>query len=144
MKIETSIIINAPADQVFLALIDFNNYKNWNQFILKIFGRAAYGEKIKVIAKIPNGPKMFFKARISHFQTDKELRWKGNFFLDRFFLGEHYFQLKKISETQTELIHGEHFSGWFLGLFKIVLSGSQAGYHLMNQNLKSFVEQKKL
>ena len=142
MKIKTSIIINASTQQVFETLTDFKNYKKWNQFMLNVYGKALYAESIKVVAKIPHGPKLFFKAKITRFQTGMELRWRGNFIVDKLFVGEHFFILREINESQTELIHGEDFSGWLLGIFKIVLSGSEEGYHLMNKNLKDFIEQK--
>lgn len=140
MNIKTEIIIHANPEKIWKLITEFDKYPKWNSFMLQVWGEPKLGSKIRVIAKIPNGPKMFFKAKISNVQTNKEFSWKGNVFMDSIFLGEHYFKLDKIDENKTLLIHGENFTGFFLPLFKYVLSGSKDGFELMNKQIKEIAE----
>ena len=46
-KIQTQIIINASATDVWDTLIDFRKYNEWNPFIKSIDGNPVVGEKLK-------------------------------------------------------------------------------------------------
>lgn len=140
MNIKTEILIHANPEVVWDLIVGFDKYPKWNSFMQQVWGEAGFDKTIKVIAKIPKGPKMFFKARINQFDRNKELRWKGNFIFDLFFLGEHYFKLEKIAENKTLLIHGENFTGILLPMFNYILSGSKSGFELMNKEIKEIAE----
>ncbi|MGB0369407.1 MAG: SRPBCC domain-containing protein, partial [Flavobacteriales bacterium] len=75
-------------------------------------------------------------------ERNREFRWKGKLFVQGLFDGEHYFQLNRISDNETEFIHGENFSGVFVGpIMSMIGDKTKAGFIAMNQALKNRVEQ---
>ena len=56
-NITTEIIINAPREKVWEILTDFDNYKNWNPFVIKSTGKAVVGTRL--VNTIKNGGRYF-------------------------------------------------------------------------------------
>lgn len=79
---------------------------------------------------------MTFKPTLLKFNENKELRWKGKVGINGIFDGEHYFQLEKISDSQTKFIHSELFSGILVPFMKGILDKSELGFIQMNEALK--------
>ena len=46
--LKTEIIINVPVEKVWEALVDFQKYDQWNQFIPSVDGELALGSVLKV------------------------------------------------------------------------------------------------
>ncbi len=138
LQIETQIKINATAEQVWETFSDFENYKSWNPFISSIQGSMTKGSILK--ADIGD---MKFKPTVLKNDPAKEFRWLGKLYFKGLFDGEHYFILKSINESTTLFIHGEHFSGLLVGLFKSkLLNETKQGFVAMNNALKELVEKK--
>lgn len=141
MKIETKITINSEIDSVWKNLIDFENYPKWNSFITKIDGKKEIGATLIVDIVPPEGKKATFKPIITKFDAKKELRWVGILGSKYLFCGEHYFILRSKENGKTTIIHGEIFSGLLLPLFSCLgAKKTEAGFNLMNENLKKLVE----
>ena len=140
-KIETNILIKATPEQVWALLMDFENYPNWNPFIRSINGKQSVGETLEVQLQPPGGKGMTFQPAVLKVDPAKEFRWKGKLFFNGVFDGEHYFILKKIGENETQLTHGEVFSGFLVGLLSGMLSKTEDGFRLMNEAIKAQCEQ---
>ena len=136
MNIETQIQINATAERVWNVFADFEKYPEWNPFVKSLTGEVAAGRQITVVL-----PEMTFKPIVLRFEKNKELRWLGKLFFKGLFDGEHYFILQQNEDNFTTFIHGEHFSGLLVGLFKNKLkTDTKAGFEEMNEALKLRVE----
>jgi hypothetical protein len=136
-KISTECLINAPIDIVWKILTNFEDYKNWNPFIVDISGELQQGNQIKVTIQNDRSSKMSFNPVILENQENKELKWRGKLIIKGLFDGEHQFLLEQISSHQTKLIHSEDFSGILVRLFlKSLQSNTQYGFEQMNQALK--------
>ncbi len=141
-SISTNIIINAPVEQVWEVLMDHANYPKWNPFIKNIAGNAEPGSTLSVQIHPPEGKPMTFKPVVVCNRPQREFRWKGHLFVKGLFDGEHFFQLEALDFDQTQLIHGEHFSGVLSGmLFKMMETNTRNGFEAMNKALKQAVEQ---
>ena len=139
--IETHIIIKANVTQVWLQLLDFKSYSDWNPFIREISGNAAIGEQLNVQIHPPEGNAMTFTPQVLTHTPNQEFRWIGKLFLKGIFDGEHYFKLRKISATETCLTHGENFSGFLVPfLFSTIEKNTTTGFQAMNEALKKQVE----
>ncbi len=137
MEIKTEIIINTTTEKVWKALLDFDNYPNWNPFIKAISGKPEIGNTIKVVL-----PGMTFKPKVVAFETDKEFRWLGHLLFKGLFDGEHIFNIKENPDGTTTFYHSEKFSGILVPLFrKKLLSETKQGFETMNIKLKEVVEQ---
>ena len=107
--IKTSILIHASKEKVWAILSDFENYNQWNPFILSIQGEVKIGHKISVQVMAPGSKLMSFEPRILSFERNKEWIWEGILFSKILFRGEHQFQLVDHGDGTTTFHHNEIF-----------------------------------
>jgi len=140
-RIETKITINATPAQVWATLTDFPAYPAWNPFIVKLKGEAAEGASLEAHLKIGDKAPQVFKPRVLACRPQQEFRWLGKLFVRGLFDGEHYFKLRQLADGQTELAHGEQFTGLLSGLiFKMIGAATLQGFERMNEALREQVE----
>ena len=140
-RIETKIIINATPGQVWATLTRFQDYPDWNPFIVKLKGEAVAGGKLEAHLKIGDKTPQIFKPQVLVCRQEEEFRWLGRLFVRGLFDGEHYFRLRALPNGQTELTHGEQFSGLLSGLiWKMIGAETVQGFELMNAALRERVE----
>lgn len=138
-EIETQILINSPAKDVWNVLIDFRKYPLWNPFIISIKGKPEPGSELQVIMKL-NGREANFSPIVSVSEKNKRFEWSGSMPLG-LFNGHHYFILEEVSPGQTKLIHGEKFSGLLRPLvMKMIGKDTLKSFIIMNNALKERVE----
>lgn len=137
--IRTEITINASKETVWQVLMNFENYDNWNSFIISIKGEPVKGSIIE--ATIMNdGKPMKFTPEILIVERNKEFRWKGKMFVKGLFDGEHYFQLEEC-DGKTKFTHGEIFTGLLSGMiYKMIGENTEIGFKAMNEGLKELCE----
>lgn len=140
-RIETRVIINASPEQVWSTLTDFEAYPEWNPFIVNLKGKPAVGTTLEAHLKLGNKAPQVFKPEVLVAQAGSEFRWRGKLFVRGLFDGEHYFKLRPLKGGQTELIHGEQFSGLLSGLIMSRIHAETVqGFELMNTALREWVE----
>lgn len=71
----TSIMIRSTPENVWRILTDASTWTQWNTTIVKIEGRIAGGEKVKVYPKI--NPDRAFPVAVSEFVPSRRMVWKG-------------------------------------------------------------------
>ena len=134
--IRESIIIDAPIEQVWQTLMDFDAYPNWNPFITAIRGKAVKGGKLYVSIQPPNRKSMKFAPIVIQCDRPNEFRWLGKFLFKGLIDGEHYFLLEAVDENTTKLVQGEKFTGILVKPFRSMLSDTKKGFKAMNEALK--------
>jgi len=140
-KLSTSIEIDAPAKDVWDALVDFDQYGEWNPFLTNVDGNAKEGEKIKVTVALPFKQSMDFNLKVKTIVNRREMIWLGQTLEPRILDGEHYFRVESIGKNRTRFSQGEKFSGILLYLTWPLLKGSVlANFNTMNSALKDKVE----
>lgn len=140
-SLEKSIIINASAEKVWRVLTDFENWENWNSFIIKSEGVAKEGTKLQNTFD-NDGKEMVFKPKILKAETNKELVWIGRLFMPGIFDGTHGFKIEEIGPNQVRFTNYERFSGLFSGMImKKIYDKTAAGFEQMNRELKAQAEQ---
>lgn len=138
--IRTEIEINASAEKVWRILSDFENFPKWNPFVIKVLGKPIVGEILKIQVQLPESRKLKFTPLVLKAEPNKELRWVGTMPLNAF-RGEHFYQIESLNENKVRFIHGEHFSGWMVGLiWAMVGKATEKGYSIMNEALKKEAE----
>lgn len=134
----TSIKINGTLNDVWEELTNFKNYPNWNPTVGKLEGEMKEGKKISTYIVPLKGT--YFPVLISY-SENQELLWKGTPGAKFLMAAKHYYRLKAISETQTELQHGEYFTGVFsYFLSKTFFANMRAAFEQHNILLKKRVE----
>ncbi len=139
--LERSIIINASADKVWSTLIDFENWENWNSFIVKSEGKAEVGSTLRNTFD-NDGKEMIFKPKVLKAEPNRELVWKGQLFIPGIFDGTHGFRIEELGPNQVRFVNYESFKGLFSGMIlKKIYDDTASGFERMNQELKTQVEQ---
>lgn len=135
----TKIIINAPISRVWNILLDVDHYPQWNPSVAKIWGTIQEGRLIFAHI-LPL--KSVFPLQIVSLKERQELIWKGTLLSGGIMKGEHYYRLKDLGNGQTELQHGEYFTGLVSALIPtLIVSRLQASYKYHNEKLKVIAEQ---
>lgn len=134
----SNIIINAPISKVWRILSDTSRYPSWNPLIGSIRGTLKEGKTVLAYV-IPL--KGFFPVKVIQYEHEKAIVWQGKVLSASLMMGEHYYYLKDLGNNQTELEHGETFTG-FLSNFApdAVVQKMQESYDYHNQKLKIIAE----
>jgi len=139
-NIKASIIINASPKQVWEALTDFENLKNWSTSFQGLKGNFKKNSTIEVIFKSPFGVSKM-KKNIFQFEEGKSFGWTGVFLLGM--SDYHLHTLKELPDNKTEFIQTDGLQGgasFLLG--KLLQQQMQKNYEVFNEELKNFVESK--
>ena len=137
----TAIKINASVKEVWKELTNFKDYPSWNPIVGNLKGEMKEGSKISTfIVPLKN---TYFPVLVKY-KEDKELLWIGTQVSKYIISAEHYYRLKSISDTETELEHGEYFTGLFsYFLSKKLVSAMHNSFEQHNILLKKRIENKK-
>jgi hypothetical protein len=73
------------------------------------------------------------------FERERELRFRGHFFVRGLFDGEHFFQLVPMGENKTRFVQGEDFTGILVKFMNRALTARARGFALMNLALRQRV-----
>ncbi|QMV69217.1 SRPBCC domain-containing protein [Sphingobacterium paramultivorum] len=139
-KIETSILIDATAEEVWQVLSEFKAYPQWSPTIKQFEKQPVVGKRCKVFLEQPNGFKIKMNPKFLSIERNRELRWKGNLFFPGIFDGEHYFRLEQVGATQVRFVQGELFSGLLVPFLGKLLIETKRGFDLFNMAIKRRVE----
>lgn len=138
-EIRTEIIINAPSAEAWKLLTDFDAYSGWHPYILKIEGKIALKEKIKVTTIDADSTADQFSAFVLELEPEKKLSWGGS--LGFIFSAKHYFIIEPINDNQIRFVQGEYWHGLFGKHYgeKIYLDTFQK-FIAMNEKMKILLE----
>ncbi|NJO90032.1 MAG: SRPBCC domain-containing protein [Chloroflexia bacterium] len=139
-QIKTEIIINASKEKVWTILTDFENYKNWNPFIVNSGGKAVVGSKLTNTMKLDEKTQTF-RPKVLKVDENKYFDWLGHLFFKGLFDGHHYFKIEELADNQVKLVQGENFSGILSGMIlKSIGEKTMANFVKMNNALKELAE----
>jgi hypothetical protein len=70
----TSVIEAAPAT-IWAILTDAPGYSRWDSGVIRVDGRIAPGEKLKLVSEA--NPKRTFSLKVTEFRPDQRMTWEG-------------------------------------------------------------------
>jgi hypothetical protein len=139
-EIYTEVVIQASAEKVWQALIDFAAYPQWNPFI-QISGEPQAGEKVELDVRFSRFKRMRVYPLLTKIEWGRELRWIGRLPLPGLFDGEHVFRIEPIGAGSVKLIQQESYSGFLVPvMLPLLYTASLRGFERMNEALKRYVE----
>jgi len=141
-NVKASIIINAKAEQVWKALIDFDKLKSWSSSFQGLQGKFEKNGDIEIVFKSPFGGQNKMKKKLFHFDEGKSFGWTGIFLMGM--SDYHSHTLNELSDGRTEFIQTDGLQGgasFLLG--KLIEKQMQKGYEVFNQEFKTFIENNK-
>ena len=137
--IKAEIYIDAPANEVWNVLLDFEAYPQWNPFIRQVTGKAEPGEKLMIQMRLGNRT-MTISPTVLFRQEQRELRWLGSLLVPGIFDGEHSFVIDMLGERKSSFAQSEKFSGLLIPFSKGLLNKTVKSFNEMNQALKERAE----
>ena len=140
-EIITSIEIESTPEAVWATLMDFDQYPDWNPFVVEIAGRPIPGERLTVTLQNPGGKAMGVSPTVMSADENRGFSWLGKLGAKGIFDGHHHFQIEPITDGSVRFTQSEEFSGILIPvLWKMLDSKTRAGFEAMNTALKDRVE----
>lgn len=140
-SIHTEIHIHASSAKVWAALVNLDQYQEWNPFITSALGILSEGEFLKIFIRLPGSKNQKIKVKIINVIEGSSLRWLGHFKIPGLCDGDHYFELFPSSDGSTRLVHRENFSGLLLPIiWKGFKPKFQQAFTELNLALKNRIE----
>ena len=139
-NIKASIRIDARPEEVWKALTNFENLKNWSSSFQGLTGNFDKNGEVEISFKTPFGQSTMQK-KLFQFEEGKSFGWTGVFMLGM--SDYHIHTLTETSDGRTEFTQTDGLQGgasFLLG--KLFEKQMQKGYEVFNQELKTFIERK--
>lgn len=140
MELTTELFIGAPPDIVWLVLMDFQHYPEWNPFIVEISGDAIVGARLSVRLVPPGTKGITMRPIVRAVIPEREFRWRGTLGFGGLFSGEHRFVIEP-HEGGSLFVQSEKFSGLLVPFFRRSLeTDTRRGFEEMNHALRERAE----
>ena len=138
--IQTDVVINSSASEVWQELTDFEEYPQWNPFMLQVTGAPSPGEQLEILMRFGDGT-MTITPTVLVSLPDRELRWIGHLLVPGLFDGEHSLVIEPLSEDRVRFLQSESFSGLLIPFSRRILEDTKLNFEAMNQALKKRAEE---
>jgi hypothetical protein len=133
---EASCTIEAGRDAIWGILTDAEAYSQWDSGVVRVEGRVAPGEKIKVVSEA--NPSRAFPARVTEFVPGRKMVWSGGMPLG-LFRGVRTFTLEPAGGV-TSFTMREEYTGPFLPLIWRSMPDLQPSFDKFADGLKKRAE----
>ena len=133
---EASSTIAAPPDAVWAILTDAPAYSDWSSGVVRLDGRVAPGEKLKVTSEV--NPKRAYPVKVTRFEPGRAMAWTGGMPLG-LMKGVRTFTLTPQGST-TRFTMREEFSGPMLPLIWRSMPDMQPSFDKFAGGLKERAE----
>ena len=141
--IERDIEVAAPPERGWAVLVDLAAYPDWNRYAVKIEGKAALGEQVRVtIVQDDWDAPLIVTPTITRLDPAREFGWHGSLGLPGIHETDHYFRMEHLPSGGTHFHHAEEFRGWLAWLLETdaQAEGIRRAFQTMNENLKARAE----
>ena len=135
---EASGSIEAGADTIWGILTDADAYSQWDSGVVRVEGRIAPGEKVKVVSEA--NPSRAFPVRVTEFEPGRRMVWSGGMPLG-LFRGVRTFTLEPAGDA-TSFTMREEYTGPFLPLIWKSMPDLQPSFDKFATGLKKRAENK--
>ena len=133
---EAACSIEAGADTIWGILTDAQAYSQWDSGVVRVEGRIAPGEKIKVVSEA--NPSRAFPVRVTEFVPGRKMVWSGGMPLG-LFRGVRTFTLEPAGGG-TRFSMREEYTGPFLPLIWKSMPDLQPSFDKFAGELKTKAE----
>ena len=144
-EINEKIEINAPVEQVWKSIIDFDSYSAWNSQLEYLGGKVEPDGNLHLKLSAEGADPYEFKPVISHWEENQRFAWLARTGFPRVFDGEHFFELQRIDDSTTLVTNREEYRGVMSLIMKNLpmMKTAPEGFQKMNKELKNHIENKK-
>ena len=136
---EATATIAAAPEVVWKVLLDGQSYTQWDSGVIRLEGRIAQGERLKVTSEA--NPGRAFPVRVTEVAAPRSMRWSGGMPLG-LFKGERTFTLTPRGDDGTHFKLREEYSGPMLGLIWKSMPDLGPSFDKFAHGLKQRAEQR--
>jgi hypothetical protein len=134
---DASATIAADPGTIWAILTDAEHYSEWDSGIIRVDGRIAPGERIKVLSEA--NPTRAFPVSVTGFEPGRSMTWSGGMPLG-LFTGVRTFTLEPQSNADTKFTMQEQYSGPLLPLIWRSMPDLGPSFRKFADGLKSRAE----
>lgn len=135
---DSTLEIDAPADQVWTVLTDFASYPAWNAALPTIRGDLRVGSTLSMELDL-GGKRMAVTAEVQAVEPGRAFSWKGHLGADALFTGRREFTVVPAGPGSSTFRHVESLSGLIVPLFLLAKGKAVANHH---HGLNSAIKQR--
>lgn len=141
-EIRTVVMIHAPAQRVWQAIIDMRSYAKWNTQLVYLGGDVAIGKKVQLRLEAVGAKPYEFQPTIVQLEQPKHFTWLAITGLPCIFDGEHHYELTAQDEKTTIVVNREVYRGVLSIIIRKLpmMKSAPVGFEQMNKELKAYVE----
>lgn len=136
-RFHASSTIQATPEKIWRILTDAPNYPAWNPSVIRIEGRIAQGEQIKVFSTL--SPERAFPVTVQEFIPNQKMTWVGGMPLG-LFKGVRTFTLTPRPDGSVDFSLEEVFSGLLLPVMGRTLPDMSESFQQYANGLKAAAE----
>jgi hypothetical protein len=140
MEYRASASIEAEPDTIWAILTDAPAYPDWDNDVLRIDGKIAPGERIKLYSALD--PKRGHPIKVVGFEPGRAMTWKGGMPLG-LFKGIRTFELTPEGNGVTRFTMAERFSGPLVPLIGRTLPDFGPSFEKFANGLKRRAEDRR-
>lgn len=134
-----NVSIRATPERIWELLTNASEYLRWNNTVLKIEGKIAFGERVTIRPKI--SPDRAFPAKVCAFEPARRMVWTGGMPLG-LFKGERTFLLTPGANGETQFSMREEYTGIMAPLIVRSIPDLQPAFDEFASDLKRAAEAK--
>jgi hypothetical protein len=134
---ESTALIEAPPERVWQILADTPGYSDWDSGVVRVDGRLAPGEKLKVTSEV--NPKRAYPVKVAELKPAERMVWTGGMPLG-LFKGVRTYTLAP-EDGGTRFRMREEFSGPMTPLIARSMPDMQPSFEKFASGLKARAEQ---
>jgi hypothetical protein len=137
MEYRATADIDADPQRIWAILIDGSSYADWDSGLVRLEGRVAPGEKLKLYPEI--NPDRGFPVKVTGFEPNRSMTWTGGMPLG-LFKGVRTFTLTPADDGATRFEMHERFGGPLLPLIGRTLPDFGPSFEQFARGLKARAE----
>jgi hypothetical protein len=134
---EATSLIDARPEAIWAILTDASSYPDWDSGVVRVEGRIAPQEKIKVVSEA--NPDRAFPVKVTEFSPAERMTWSGGMPLG-LFKGVRTFTLMP-EDGATRFVMREEYTGPMLPLIWRSMPDLQPSFEKFASGLKARAEQ---
>ena len=139
--VQTEIVIDAQAKQVWDILTDFASFPLWNPFLRRVAGEPKPGAKLRLRVRMPGVLLLPMRTTVIKVEPLCYFSFIGRFPIPGIISGEHSWEIVALGNGRVRLTHREIFRGLLVPMgFWLVRRIVTRGFEWMDLALKDRAE----
>jgi hypothetical protein len=133
--------VKASDADVWAALVDFEQYPQWNPSLPYISGELKEGSMVSLTLGLPGKSPMKVTAKFEQIQPKRLMTWRGNVGAAWLFSGYRAFEIQSLASNKTKVTHVEDIGGLLAPVFKLLMGDAvQQSHDGFNEALRRRAE----